>query len=270
MLSHRIISATVGIIYIILMLYIGGWFFRISVLLMALIAMYEFYRALSNRGYNPVKLMGYVALLGLYTLMITGNSKYVIPTIALTTIIAISLPIIFKSINIIDITITLFAIIYPGAMMLYLVPLGFSMQEDYGYFFLLLTFIVTWAADTFAYFSGIKFGKKKLCPTISPKKTVEGSLGGLLGSILAGIIMGFIFNNNYNSSIPFIHFIMMGLIGGIFSQLGDLTASSIKRYCGVKDFGKLLPGHGGLLDRFDSMLFTVPLIYFYILLFTNI
>ena len=63
---------------------------------------------------------------------------------------------------------------------------------------------------------------------------------------------------------------MMGLIGGIFSQIGDLTASSIKRYCGVKDFGKLLPGHGGLLDRFDSMLFTVPLIYFYILLFTNI
>jgi len=81
--------------------------------------------------------------------------------------------------------------------------------------------------------------------------------------------MGLIFNNNYNASIPFIHFIMMGTVGGICSQIGDLAASSIKRYCGIKDFGRLLPGHGGLLDRFDSILFTAPLLYFYILLFIN-
>ena len=164
MLSHRIISATVGIIYIILMLYIGGWFFRISVLLMALIAMYEFYRALSNRGYNPVKLMGYVALLGLYTLMITGNSKYVIPTIALTTIIAISLPIIFKSINIIDITITLFAIIYPGAMMLYLVPLGFSMQEDLWILFLIAHFYCNLGCRYICLFFRNKIWQEKTMP----------------------------------------------------------------------------------------------------------
>lgn len=269
MLSRRIISAAVGIIYIILMLYIGGWFFKTSILLMALILMHEFYRALMNKGHKPVKPIGYLALLFLYISIILERDIYIMPIIGLTFIIGISLPVFFRSITIVDISMTFFAIIYPGAMILYLIPLSFKIQS-YGYFFLLLTFVVTWATDTFAYFLGIKFGKKKLCPVISPKKTVEGSLGGLLGSIFAGIAMGLIFNNSYNRSIPFIHFIMMGAMGGIFSQIGDLAASSIKRYCGIKDFGRLLPGHGGLLDRFDSILFTAPLLYFYILLFINI
>jgi phosphatidate cytidylyltransferase len=153
-------------------------------------------------------------------------------------------------------------------MILYLIPLGFEMGS-FGYSLLLLTFFVTWSTDTFAYFLGIKFGKKKLCSAISPKKTVEGSIGGLIGSVLTGIIVGWILNYFY-INISFIHFIVIGLIGGIFSQIGDLTASAIKRFCGIKDFGKLLPGHGGLLDRFDSLLFTAPLIYFYVLLFMNV
>jgi len=269
MLLLRVISAAIGIVYIIFMLYIGGWFYKLSVLAMAFIMMHEFYRAFKNKGYRPIALIGYIKLLILYYLVIANKDTYILPIIGLFFIIGISLPVIFSSINIMDVMVTLFAVIYPGTMILYLIPLGFCM-DSYNYSFLLLTFIVTWSADTFAYFIGIKFGRRKLCPTISPKKTIEGSLGGLLGSILMGIIMGWVFNTYMNINISLVHFIVLGIFAGVFSQIGDLAASSIKRYCEIKDFGNFLPGHGGLLDRFDSVLFTAPLFYFYILFFINI
>ncbi|HZJ83894.1 MAG TPA: CDP-archaeol synthase, partial [Clostridia bacterium] len=174
---------------------------------------------------------------------------------------------IFKSdINIIDISITLFAAFYPGIMVFFILPLG-SLPDLYGKKLLVLAFFVTWATDTFAYVFGVKLGKRKLCPSVSPNKTIEGSLGGLIGSIVIGVLFGLFINHFSELSIDLYHFIVIGLLGGVVSQLGDLCASSIKRFCQVKDFGKLLPGHGGLLDRFDSLLFTMPTIYLYCLIF---
>jgi phosphatidate cytidylyltransferase len=130
-------------------------------------------------------------------------------------------------------------------------------------YFVWFIFISSWLCDTAAYYSGRFFGKRKLCPKVSPKKTVEGSLGGVLGSIAGCAVYGFILNH-YTLNIPMYHYLLIGLISGILCQFGDLTASSIKRYSDVKDYSNLIPGHGGILDRFDSILFSGAVVYYYI------
>ncbi|MCL2437117.1 MAG: phosphatidate cytidylyltransferase, partial [Clostridiales bacterium] len=127
-----------------------------------------------------------------------------------------------------------------------------------------LIFLTAFGTDVMAYFTGYVFGKHKLCPTISPKKTIEGAIGGVLGSVILCGIFGYFFA--YEAFWPnmFIHCMVIGALGGVVSQFGDLTASVFKRKMGIKDYGNLIPGHGGVLDRFDSVLFTAPLVYYYI------
>ncbi len=120
----------------------------------------------------------------------------------------------------------------------------------------LLPFIVAWASDTGAYFAGSFFGKHKLCPTLSPKKTVEGALGGLLLAAVGGVVYGLIVGK-----ADLIVLAVIGLLGSAVGQFGDLMFSCIKREYGIKDYGKLMPGHGGVLDRFDSSVVTIPLVW---------
>jgi phosphatidate cytidylyltransferase len=122
-----------------------------------------------------------------------------------------------------------------------------------------LVVLSAFATDIFAYFTGRAFGKHKLTPSLSPKKTVEGGIGGLIGSIVCCGLFGYFAAPEY-----LIHCIILGALGGVVSQAGDLTASAIKRRLGLKDYGALIPGHGGLLDRIDSILFTAPLVYVYV------
>lgn len=122
-------------------------------------------------------------------------------------------------------------------------------------------FIAAWCSDAMAYFVGSAFGKHKLAPAISPKKSVEGMFGGIAGGIIGMVVYGFILTAG-GMQMNWLAMILMGLLGSIFGQLGDLFLSYIKRECKIKDFGNLLPGHGGVLDRFDSALFVVPVCYF--------
>lgn len=133
-----------------------------------------------------------------------------------------------------------------------------AMMGDMEYLVWLVV-ITAFGTDIMAYFTGYAFGKHKLCPKISPKKTIEGSVGGTLGSIILCGIFGFFF-----AKPLLIHCLIIGLLGGIISQFGDLTASVFKRKMGIKDYGNLIPGHGGILDRFDSVLFTGPLVFYYL------
>lgn len=131
---------------------------------------------------------------------------------------------------------------------------------------MLLIFICAWSTDTFAYFSGRFFGKHKLIPHVSPNKTVEGAVGGVIGAIICCLIyLSILYKLAHTEFIVNIwhwvsYFAGVGLIGGIFSQVGDLIASSIKRDAGIKDFGWIFPGHGGFMDRFDSVMFISPVI----------
>ena len=122
-----------------------------------------------------------------------------------------------------------------------------------------LVFLTAFGTDIMAYFTGYAIGKHKLCPEISPKKTIEGSIGGIIGSTILCGLFGYFFTCGL-----FIDCLIIGALGGVVSQLGDLTASIFKRKMGIKDFGNLIPGHGGVLDRFDSVLFTAPMVYYYI------
>lgn len=133
-------------------------------------------------------------------------------------------------------------------------------QTDFSNMIWLIV-ITAFGTDIMAYFSGYLLGKHKLCPKISPKKTIEGSVGGILGSVILSGLFGY-----FVMPEVLVHCLIIGVLGGIVSQFGDLTASVFKRKMGIKDYGNLIPGHGGILDRFDSVLFTGPMVYYYIML----
>lgn len=137
---------------------------------------------------------------------------------------------------------------------------GSNSGEMIGQYVYLLVFVAAWITDTFAYFTGVFFGKHKLCPKISPKKTVEGSLGGIVFCVISFMIYGVVLSAvNGGKIVPnYIGLAVIGLVMSVLSQTGDLLASVIKRTYGVKDYGKLFPGHGGVLDRFDSVLLLTP------------
>lgn len=138
---------------------------------------------------------------------------------------------------------------------------------ELGSFYVLITLALAWTSDTGAYFAGKCFGKNKLCPDISPKKTVEGVIGGVVTCVFSLIFISFIFNNfmfPHKHTINYPAIVTMGLVGSLISTLGDLCFSAVKRRCHVKDFGNVIPGHGGILDRFDSVIFVSPYVYIFI------
>lgn len=132
-----------------------------------------------------------------------------------------------------------------------------------GIYLLIFAFFASWMTDIFAYFVGSKLGKHKLCPKISPKKSVEGAIGGVVGAVLLNVLLLFVFKRFFGGGAGFSYVvvIVISVILSIVSMFGDLAASTIKRNFGIKDFGKLLPGHGGIMDRFDSALFVLPVLY---------
>ena len=126
--------------------------------------------------------------------------------------------------------------------------------------YLLLPFILSFACDTFAFFAGLTLGKHKLAPKVSPKKTVEGSIGGLLGNVVCGLLFAYVMNRWFGASIAAAPMALLSLVCGAAAQIGDLSFSLIKREFGVKDYGRLFLAHGGVLDRFDSVLFVAPVV----------
>lgn len=160
--------------------------------------------------------------------------------------------------NFVDIAITGFGIIYIIGFIMF-IPLIY--MSEHGKLLIWYLAISAWGTDTFAYLVGIKFGKHKLTP-ISPKKSIEGSIGGIVGSTLIAIIYTYFINKICNAGISYLEITGIAVVLSVLSQIGDLAASSIKRYVDIEDFGKIIPGHGGMLDRIDSILFIAPFAYF--------
>jgi len=137
------------------------------------------------------------------------------------------------------------------------------LDKNHGMFLLILSLCGAWLADTGAYFSGTFFGKHKLCPNISPKKTIEGLVGGTITNAFLFILIGFLYSkfqgmNDVSVSFNYLYLAILGMACSLLGLLGDLSASLLKRQCNIKDYGNIMPGHGGVLDRFDSVLFVVP------------
>ncbi len=131
-----------------------------------------------------------------------------------------------------------------------------------GIFTVWLVFVSSWGCDTCAYCVGMLIGRHKMAPVLSPKKSVEGGIGGILGAALIGVLYALAINHWGGAGVSLTSYALIGAAGGAISQVGDLAASAIKRYHNIKDYGKLIPGHGGILDRFDSVIFTAPIIYY--------
>jgi phosphatidate cytidylyltransferase len=133
-----------------------------------------------------------------------------------------------------------------------------------------MIFISSWISDTCAYLVGVMIGKHKLAPVLSPKKSIEGSVGGIVGAAIFGAVFGAYLDSVLGLSDFTIVLAIVGGVGSVISQVGDLAASAIKRNHDIKDYGKLIPGHGGIMDRFDSVIFTAPITYFLIILLMDI
>lgn len=159
---------------------------------------------------------------------------------------------------------TLLPFVYPSLLLLAML-LANDLIEN-AFIILLLSFVISPLSDTFAYFTGSLIGGKKLCPKISPKKTWSGAIGGVIGGAIGSLIVYFIFTPTINFFSPVLFFILIGLVASIVNIFGDLFESLLKRRVGVKDSGKLLPGHGGVLDRIDGTMFVVVFLYLIFLL----
>jgi phosphatidate cytidylyltransferase len=252
-LKYRILTAVFGIPLIIFLLLMKGWYVQIPATLLTLIGVYEFQKAFQLAGFKPIVGMGYLMTIALMATYIF-SSQFSVPLVMLLIVLFYVLLAyhVVSSHSIVDVFITVFSVVYVAIP--FILILSLSKRQDY---LLWLVFAIAFLSDSFAYFAGKAFGKRKLIEKVSPNKTIEGALGGIVGSLLGTIVFKYWLMPEL--SLPFV--IALGIAGSMASILGDLTASKIKRYCNIKDFGHLFPGHGGVLDRFDSILFTAPVIF---------
>jgi phosphatidate cytidylyltransferase len=223
------------------------------------VALFEFYRlCFEDRSHSwliGIGLTGFAALI-----LGTHWPGIIIPTLLATLLCTISVPLLSRSPleqSLRDGAMTLFGVLYLGLTLGTLSMTRLLPQGEWLIFFLLL---VTWASDTGAYYVGTLYGRHRLAPTISPKKTVEGLVGGLISAVIVAYVARWWFFPDFSSLDCLILATLLTLTG----LWGDLTESAMKRSVGIKDSGGILPGHGGMLDRLDSLLFTAPIFYYYV------
>jgi len=250
-----------------LIFFIGGIYLKYFVMLLALLGLYEFYKASKNCGIKPIAIVGYaLCLVHFITLKSTLDLELFFYVLIIAVFLLLCVPVIKTDYNFIDVAVTIFGYLYVAVFFSFIVLIE---NKIHGSYLIWLIFISSWGCDTLAYYSGKYLGKHKLIPKVSPKKTIEGSIGGLLGSVIGCTLYGYVISK-YGVNISIYNYAIIGTLGGIFGQFGDLVASSIKRYAKVKDYSNLIPGHGGILDRFDSILFVSVVIYYYITIFMGI
>jgi phosphatidate cytidylyltransferase len=246
---------------LLIFLFIGGIYLKYFTLIVALMGMHEFFTVVKAKNINPITYISYALCIIYYYLLDNSMSFQTVMLLLIAVVfIMLCIPVLNVKYNFIDVSISLLGFIYVAVFFSFIVLVN---SKIYGNYLIWLIFISSWLCDTTAYYVGRYFGKNKLCPKVSPKKTIEGSIGGLLGSAVACGIFGFILIK-FGVNILLLHFVLIGLLCGVFCQFGDLTASSIKRFVNVKDYSNLIPGHGGILDRFDSIIFASVVVYYYI------
>lgn len=258
----RLLSAMLGLPLVVLVLALGNeYFIDIFFAIVAIISMYEYFNAIKEKA-NPVKWIGYLSAISIAFIHIIPefNISYVglfLPAI----VVLLFIQSIFTGMkyNIKDISYTLFGICY---ITLFIMCIPLISGDLSSKIYLWYIIIAAWGTDSFAYIIGkvLKLGKHKFSK-ISPNKTIEGCIGGTVGALLISIIYTYICNRIFDTSISYVAFGFLTIALSIIGQIGDFAASSIKRYVGIKDFGDLIPGHGGMLDRIDSVIFIAPFAY---------
>ena len=251
----------------------GGIPLYLLILAFVVISGREYAQILHHKGFHPS--FGVIATAGMtFATLIFLHKFDLLPLFVCVAIIASFLTVLFKGRQpyIANVATTVLGFMYTGWLIghvLLIRQIGsesiglFKINTNIGLSLLVFSFLAIIATDVFAYYAGMKFGKTKLAPTISPKKTVEGAIGGALASV-AICLFGVFYTN-----LTIIQCIIAGILLTVFAQLGDLSESLIKRDAGVKDSSDILPGHGGFLDRTDGYIFALPVIYYYFICFTQ-
>jgi phosphatidate cytidylyltransferase len=263
----RIAAAVVFLPCFVIITSTGGYHFLAFINVLIFVGMWEFYGMLEVKGNHPYKVLGIICGLALSWYVFFRNGIYANLFLTLALITLMSLELTRKHVRqaVYHISSTVFGVIYVAFLGSHLIllreyPLTINFDYSVGSSFVFLAFVVTWAGDTGAYIIGKLMGRRPLLPRVSEKKTKEGSLGGLLFSIAGAIVAKLTF-------APYLEWwqaLVLGLIAGVLGQLGDLFESLVKRDSEVKDASATIPGHGGILDRFDSLLFTAPLTYYFL------
>jgi phosphatidate cytidylyltransferase len=272
MLLPRLITSIIGIPIAIFAIYWGGIPFLIMMLAIVYLALHEFFVLATHGGYSNQNVVGTIAGILLFFAMILNTTSIGSVSINQGTALTISLILIIIFAREVfsknhEKTIERLSVTFMGA---FFIPwtLGHLVLlrniKPAGMLYVFFLFIIIWILDTGAYIVGRRIGQRQLASYISPKKTIEGAFGGVITAILTGIVSYFIFLKNY-FSLP--ELILISFVISVISQFSDLSESLLKRDVGVKDSANLLPGHGGMLDRFDSFLFTAPLFYYYLVIF---
>lgn len=265
-LLQRAITGAIFVAVIICAIIFKSWIFHSVFGLIALVGLNEFYGLFKKSGNYPHATFGVIFGFLIYT---SGIALLYVPESAQKflvgfsffafTIIALAELYRKKKTPFENIGITLLGIFYvvlPMLLLNFIIEFNHETFEITHFWTVLTIFILVWCSDTFAYLVGRKIGKHKLFERISPKKSWEGFFGGMLFSILGGITIA------YFTEQPYLQYIIYGIIISSFGTIGDLIESMLKRSLGIKDSGNILPGHGGILDRFDAVLFVIPIIYF--------
>ena len=259
---QRLLSSILGLPLVVLVLALGNeYFIDIFFAIVAIISMYEYFNAIKEKA-HPVKWIGYLSAISIAFIHIIPGFDITYVSLFLPTIVVLLfVQSIFTDMkyNIKDISFTLFGICY---VTLFIMCIPLISGDVPGKIYLWYLVIAAWGTDSFAYIVGkvLKLGKHKFSK-VSPNKTIEGCIGGSIGALVIALIYTYICNSIFDTSISYLAFGGLTVILSIIGQIGDFAASSIKRYAGIKDFGELIPGHGGMLDRIDSVIFIAPFAY---------
>lgn len=256
MFKTRLLSGIVLVAVALLTIISGGYVLFFTLLGISLIGMQELYKVMKVREdhFNALEIAGYLGAVIYYVLMSLDFEKYGMMGVIISFMLFMFVYVFtypkFKADQVMP---AFFGVVYV-AVMLSFIYLTRNLPD--GKFLVWLIFLCSWGCDTCAYCVGMLIGKHKMAPVLSPKKSVEGAVGGVAGAALLGVIYA------AATQGPMLEYAVICAIGALISMVGDLAASAIKRNQGIKDYGKLIPGHGGILDRFDSVIFTAPVIYF--------
>ncbi len=260
MFRTRLISGIVLLAITIAVVILGGNVLFGVLLVISMIGLYELYKIVNVHLAIP-GILGYLSCLGYYILLYLGLTEYQLMLFIIFLMLLMFAYVFgFPKYQTEQIAVSFFGLFYVSIMLSYIYQV--RILEE-GVWIIWLIFIGAWGSDTCAYVVGVLFGKHKFAPKLSPKKSLEGCVGGIVGAALIGLLYATMIGGHLKEfKNPQLIFAIIGAASSIISQIGDLAASAIKRNHEIKDYGSLIPGHGGILDRFDSIIFTAPIVYY--------
>ena len=259
-MKQRVITGVLLALLLIIMLCLPGWCMALATLVCTGFAVWEEYHALKLAGHQVVSWPTWLLLGISVPLTYVLGVRVMVPLLAMTMLLTVVVVLFREKPELTDLSMSILPLLTVQLPGLSLVALSLVDQKAVEVVLLTLTFAVPLVGDMMALFVGSAVGGRKLCPAVSPKKTVSGSIGGMVGSVAAAVIIwllsGVLCNAATLAKLPsWWEYLVLGLLGGFVGQMGDLFASLVKRHSGIKDFSNLFPGHGGMLDRLDSVLF---------------